>query len=185
MARYVPDVAIDVWPHPESAPPPPPRVVRVVLLGNLTPEKGLHVAAACAEDARERRLPITFRVLGSTTEPVAQWPDAPLTIHGQYQDSELPNLLAAEKADVLWFPAQVPETYSYTLSVALASGIPIVASALGALPERLAQHPRSATVAWNAPAAEWNAALLAVAATTERAPATETRIVLAQRALAS
>jgi glycosyltransferase involved in cell wall biosynthesis len=160
-------------------------VVRVVLLGNLTPEKGLHVAAACAEDARERRLPITFRVLGSTTEPVAQWPDAPLTIHGQYQDSELPNLLAAEKADVLWFPAQVPETYSYTLSVALASGIPIVASALGALPERLAQHPRSATVAWNAPAAEWNAALLAVAATTERAPATETRIVLAQRALAS
>ena len=39
---------------------------------------------------------------------------------------------------MLFFPAQVPETYAYTLSVALASGLPIVASALGALPERLA-----------------------------------------------
>jgi glycosyltransferase involved in cell wall biosynthesis len=159
--------------------------VRVVLLGNLTPEKGLHVAAACAEDARDRRLPMTFRVLGSTTEPVPQWPDAPLTIHGQYQDSELAHLLAAEKADVLWFPAQVPETYSYTLSVALASGLPIVASALGALPERLAQHPRSATVAWNAPAAEWNAALLSVAGLTERAAPAETRPLTVQRVLAS
>jgi glycosyltransferase involved in cell wall biosynthesis len=185
IARYVPDVSIDVWPHPEPVPPPPPRVVRVVLLGNLTPEKGLHVAAACAEDARDRRLPMTFRVLGSTTVPVPQWPDAPLTIHGQYQDSELAHLLAAEKADVLWFPAQVPETYSYTLSVALASGLPIVASALGALPERLAQHPRCATVAWNAPAAEWNAALLSIAGLPERAAPAETRVLTVQRVLAS
>jgi GT2 family glycosyltransferase/glycosyltransferase involved in cell wall biosynthesis len=185
ITRYVPDASITVWPHPESTPPPPPRVVRVVLLGNLTPEKGLHVAAACAEDARDRRLPMTFRVLGSTTEPVPQWPDVPLTIHGQYQDSELAHLLAAEKADVLWFPAQVPETYSYTLSVALASGLPIVASALGALPERLAQHPRCATVPWNAPAAEWNAALLSVAGLAERAPPAEARVLVAQRVLAS
>ena len=64
---------------------------------------------------------------------------------------------------MILFPAQVPETYAYTLSVALASGLPIVASALGAFPERLAGHPRSATVPWNAPAAEWNAALLAAA----------------------
>jgi glycosyltransferase involved in cell wall biosynthesis len=161
MSRYLPDVAIAVWPHPEPLAPPPSRVVRVVILGNLSPEKGLRVAAACAQDARDRRLPLMFRVLGSTTEAVPQWPDAPLTIHGQYEDAELPRLLAAEKADVLWFPAQVPETYSYTLSVALASTLPIVASALGALPERLAQHPRSVMVPWNAAPADWNGALLA------------------------
>ena len=182
IGRYFPALSIAVWPHPEPPPPPAPRVLRVVILGNLSPEKGLYVAAACAQDARDRRLPMTFRVLGSTTEPVLQWPDAPLTIHGQYDDAELARLLAAEKADVVWFPAQVPETYSYTLSVALASGLPIVASTLGALPERLAQHPRSATVPWNAPAADWNAALLAAAGVTER-PATEARA--AQRALAS
>jgi glycosyltransferase involved in cell wall biosynthesis len=117
------------------------------------------VVASCVEDARARALPLSFRVLGSTTEPVPQAPEYPLSILGQYDDALLPALLAAEKPDVIFFPAQVPETYSYTLSVALASGVPIVASSLGALPERIAGHARSAAVRWNAPASEWNAAL--------------------------
>jgi hypothetical protein len=99
-------------------------------------------------------------VLGSTTEPMPQFPDVPLSIVGQYDDAELAQLLAAERRDVILFAAQVPETYAYTMTVALESGLPIVASALGALPERLARHPRAITVPWNAPAAEWNAALL-------------------------
>ena len=37
----------------------------------------------------------------------------------------------AERPDVLWFPAQWPETWTYTLSVALATGLPIVASDSG------------------------------------------------------
>jgi glycosyltransferase involved in cell wall biosynthesis len=135
----------------------------VVVLGNLSPEKGLRVVAACAQDARLRGLPLTFRVLGSTTEPVPQAPDVPLSILGQYEDAQLPQLLAAERPDVIFFPAQVPETYSYTFSVALASGVPIVASQLGALAERLAGHKRSVAVRWNALPTEWNAALLKAA----------------------
>ncbi len=168
MHRYFPDLAIDVWPHPEGPGLLPPRVTRVAILGNLSPEKGLYVVAACARDARERGLPLNFRVLGSTTEPIPQAPDAPLTIYGQYVDSELPQLIAAEKPDVLLFAAQVPETYAYTLSVALQSGLPIVASALGAFPERLAGTPRSTTVPWNAPPAKWNDALLAASGVVQR-----------------
>ena len=138
MQRYFPEIAIETWPHPEAPPAPPPRIVRGGVLGNLSPEKGLNVVEACARDARDRGLPLVFRILGSTTEPIAQAPEAPLTIYGQYVDSELPRLIAAEKPDVLLFAAQVPETYAYTLSVALQSGLPIVASALGAFPERLA-----------------------------------------------
>lgn len=163
VRRYFPGLDIDVWTHPEPAPSPVPRIARVVILGNLSPEKGLNVVAACARDARERGLPLTFRVLGSTTEPIPQAPEVPLTIYGQYADSELPVLLAAEKPDVLLFAAQVPETYAYTLSVALHSGVPIVASALGALPERLAGATRSATVPWDAAPAAWNDALLRAA----------------------
>jgi GT2 family glycosyltransferase/glycosyltransferase involved in cell wall biosynthesis len=168
MRRYFPELPIEVWPHPEGASVPLPRIARVAILGNLSPEKGLHVVAACARDARERGLPLTFRILGSTTEPIPQAPEAPLTIYGQYVDSELPQLIAAEKPDVLLFAAQVPETYAYTLSVALRSGLPIVASALGAFPERLAGVPRSTTVAWNAPPAKWNDALLAAAGIAQR-----------------
>jgi GT2 family glycosyltransferase/glycosyltransferase involved in cell wall biosynthesis len=163
IGHYFHDLAIHVWPHPEVAPDPPPRIARVAVLGNLSPEKGLHVVAACARDARASGLPLVFRLLGSTTEPIPQSPDLPLTIHGQYIDAELPLLIGAEKPDVILFPAQVPETYAYTLSVALASGLPIVASALGAFPERLVGHPRAAMVPWNASAAEWNEALLTAA----------------------
>ncbi len=163
IRRYFPDLSIQVWPHPEVEPGPPPRIARVAILGNLSPEKGLNVVAACAQEARARGLPLVFRLLGSTTEPIAQSPEVPLTIHGQYVDADLPGLIGAEKPDVILFPAQVPETYAYTLSVALASGLPIVASDLGAFTERLAGHPRSSTVAWNAPAAVWNEALLAAA----------------------
>ncbi|MCC7041803.1 MAG: glycosyltransferase [Burkholderiales bacterium] len=171
MHRYLPDREIVVWPHPEGPIAPVPRMVRVAILGNLSPEKGLHVVAACVRDAVDRALPLTFRILGSTTEPIAQAPEAPLTIYGQYAEGDLPRLIAAERPDVLLFAAQVPETYAYTLSVALASGLPIVASALGALPERLTGTPRSTTVAWDAPAAQWNDALLAAGGSDERAPA--------------
>jgi hypothetical protein len=55
----------------------------------------------------------------------------------------------------------VPETWSYTLSVALASGLPIVASALGAFPERLAGRANARLLPFDASASEWNDALLA------------------------
>lgn len=176
MARYFPDVSATVLAHPESPIAEIPRATRVAVLGNLLPEKGLRVVAACARDARARGLALAFRVLGSTTEALPQWPEASLSIHGQYEDNELAMLVAAERPDVIWFPAQVPETYAYTLTVALAAGVPIVASALGAFPERLAAHPRSLLVSWNASPAEWNDALLKAGAAVDASRPTRPRV---------
>lgn len=168
MWRYFPALAIDVWPHPETAPARLPAAVRVVTLGNLSPEKGLGVVAACAADAKARALPLVFRVLGATAEPIAQFPDVSLTIHGSYAEEDLGRLLVAERADVLFFPAQVPETYAYTLSVALAAGTPIVASAIGAFVERLAGRAHARTLPHDATPAQWNAALLDAALAARR-----------------
>ena len=176
IRRYFPELDINVWPHPEGVPEANPRVARVVVLGNLSPGKGLNVVAACAEDAQSRGLPLTFRVLGSTTEPVLQFPDVPLSIVGQYDDAKIAQLLAAEKPDVLLFAAQVPETYAYTMTVALESGLPIVASQLGAFTERLAGYPHAVTVPWNAPAPEWNAALMAAAGVSGRNATADARL---------
>jgi glycosyltransferase involved in cell wall biosynthesis len=163
VARYFPDIDIAVLTHAETQ-SAAPRVVRVATLGGLSPEKGLRVVAACAEDARTRGLPLAFRVLGWTADPLPQWPHASLSIHGQYAEAELPALIAAERPDVIWFPAQVPESYSYTLTAALASGAAIVASALGALPERLAGNPRATLLPADASPAQWNDALIAAGA---------------------
>jgi hypothetical protein len=90
----------------------------------------------------------------------------------------LPALIAAERPDVIWFPSQVPESYSYTLSVALDSGAAIVASAMGALPERLAGHPRAILVPADASAAAWNKALLEADGTVHAARTQPTRIAI-------
>ena len=163
IARYYPDLEVTILAHPESPLSVPARVTRVVTLGTLSPEKGLHVVKACAMDAHLRGLALSFRVLGSTTEVLPQWPEAPLSIQGQYPEGALASLLAAERPDVIWFPAQVPESYSYTLSVAMAAGVPIVAAALGALPERLANQASVRLVPWDAKPEVWNEALLAAA----------------------
>ena len=77
---------------------------------------------------------------------------------GEYQDAELPALLAKVKPHVVWFPAQWPETYSYTLSAAIDAGLPIVASRIGAFPERLEGRPLTWLVDPEASTEEWLAA---------------------------
>ena len=64
IKRYFPAIDVTVLPHAEAH-AVAPRVVRVVTLGRLSPEKGLRVLTACAADARSRTLPLSFRVLGS------------------------------------------------------------------------------------------------------------------------
>jgi GT2 family glycosyltransferase len=166
IGRYVAGLAIAVWPHPEPS-IAIPALARVATLGMLPAEKGLNVVVACANDAHARALPLSFRILGAVGAPLPPLPPWRLSLSGEYAERDLPGLLAAERPDVLWFPAQVPETYAYTLSPALATGLPIVASNIGALPERLAGRAGVRIVAWNAAPAEWNDALIALAPTVQ------------------
>ncbi|HET9470345.1 MAG TPA: glycosyltransferase, partial [Usitatibacter sp.] len=161
IARFFPGVTAVVWPHPEDEAAAPPPAVRVLVPGAIPPEKGLDVLEACVRDAAARGLPLHFRVLGYTSRPIPSWPALPYSVAGEYREGDLPALIALEGGDALFFPAQCPETYSYTLSAAIASGLPIVATNLGALPERLGAHPAASIVPWDAPAAAMNDAILA------------------------
>ena len=55
----------------------------------------------------------------------------------------------------MWFPGQWPETYSYTLSDAIDAGLPIVATRIGAFPERLEGRPLTWLVDPEASPEEW------------------------------
>ena len=157
MRRYFPDIAINVWPHPEVAPGAAAAHRARRRPGQPFAGKG----PACGRRLRARR---------ARARAAAGVPPAGV-------DDRADAAVAGRAADDLWtirgrraaaphraprsptcscFAAQVPETYAYTLSVALDSGLPIVASALGAFTERLAGQPRSATVPWNAPPSVWN-----------------------------
>lgn len=160
---HLPDLAVNAWPHPRPQRAVPEPVVRVLVPGAISPKKGLELVAACLDDARRRALPIHFRVLGFLVQPLPTWPDAPLSVSGEYGEGGLPDLLAREPGDVVLFAAQCPETYSYTLADALDTGMPIVATDLGAFPERLRSTPHARIVAHDIDAASLNDTLLAAA----------------------
>ncbi|MBV5311448.1 glycosyltransferase, partial [Chromatium okenii] len=111
---------------------------RVVVLGQLSAAKGLNLLVECAKDAAQRQLPLEFHLLGEPLQPVPSSAAIPLFVHGAYAETELLARLHFLAPHLAWFPAQWPETWSYTLSACLAAGLPVVAPALGAFPERLA-----------------------------------------------
>ena len=158
IERYFPAVSAQHWPHSEPA-SAGARSRKVLVLGGLSPAKGMDLVEACARDARERRLALRFRVIGHIARPVDDEAGLPLTFTGEYPEGALATLIEQERGDAILFPAQWPETYSYTLTAAIDSGLPIVATDLGALPERLAGLPGSRVIAWNEGAPCFNDAL--------------------------
>lgn len=57
--------------------------------------------------------------------------------HGKYKRDELTSLLEENKIDLICLISICPETFSYTLSEAISTGIPVLVSSLGALKERV------------------------------------------------
>ena len=148
----VPDLATQ--PQPKARPLPAGAPLKIVVLGALSAIKGADLLEATALEAARRNAPIEFHLLGYGYRHLQTQPRAHLTVHGSYEDDDLPGLLQWLQPDLVWFPAQWPETYSYTLSASLQAGLPVVAPDLGAFPERLAGRPWSWVVRWDMSAAE-------------------------------
>ncbi len=127
--------------------------LRIALLGVLAQQKGAHTVCAVAEAADPAIL--EFRLVGHPEEELPKAVARRIRVTGEYEDKDLRRLLAKAAPHVAWFPAQWPETYSYTLSAAIEAGLPIVASNIGAFAERLTGRPMTWLVDPAAPAREW------------------------------
>ena len=171
VRAFLPGVSPVVWNHPRGQVAAPRAPLRVLVPGAISPGKGMALLEACVRDAAARELPLHFRVLGYTARAVPSWPALPFSLTGEFEEGRLPELIALERGDVLFFPAQCPESFSYTLSDALDSGLPIVATNLGALPERLDGRAGTRVVAWDSPPREVNDAILACARPADASPA--------------
>lgn len=167
IADFAPGARVRAIPHtdmaaPDTPPPPTPKAkplsagapLKIVVLGALSAIKGADLLEATSLEAARSNAPIEFHLLGYGYRHLQTQPRAHLTVHGSYEDEDLPDLLQWLQPDLVWFPAQWPETYSYTLSASLQAGLPVVAPDLGAFPERLAGRPWSWVVRWDMSAAE-------------------------------
>jgi GT2 family glycosyltransferase len=149
LRRHFSGLTVHVQPHaaPVAATPLPSRdarrkVIRVALIGAIGDHKGYNVLLRCARDARARRLPLEFVVIGYTRNDAALIATGKAFVTGRYNDAEAPHLLQREQPDLTWLPSVWPETWCYTLDYALGTGLPVVAFDLGAIAERLRESGR-------------------------------------------
>jgi hypothetical protein len=168
LLKHIPLAPLQVVPHarllvqtPLRPTPQPKRLepsqaLKIVVLGGLSQIKGADVVEALALLAAKNNILLDIHLIGFGYRQLRTQPKARLTVHGPYDDKDLPQLLDWLQADVAWFPALWPETYSYTLSACLEKGLPIVAPTLGAFAERLAQRPWSWLCDWQQTPAEWS-----------------------------
>ncbi len=162
LARYGLDRQAIVVPHePVAAGPWPmsPAVpgrrgrLRVAVIGVLANQKGALTVMSVASAADPAELAI--HLIGYAEQELPEPLDERIESTGEYQEAELPALLVKTKPHVVWFPAQWPETYSYTLTAAIDAGLPIVATRIGAFPERLEGRPLTWLVDPEASTEDW------------------------------
>ncbi len=139
---------------------PPGRPIRVAVLGALSPMKGPDVLEEAVLDARQHNLPITYKLFGYAYRALAEGDR--LEVHGKYDSADLQGMLQDWQPDLVWFPALWPETYSYTLSECLTLGLPVLASDLGALSDRLENRAHSWVFPWHMSGKEWNERIIEV-----------------------
>lgn len=118
-------------PHrpPRLDPPAPgPRPV-LAALGNIAPHKGAGLLQALGRMSAEAR---GFDlVLIGNLDPGYSLPRS-VPVHGDYSPADIPTLARHYRISHWLIPSLWPETFSFTTHEALATGLPVLAFALGA-----------------------------------------------------
>lgn len=121
------------------SPRPDDEALSIGYIGAVTPHKGVHILVDALRQARLPKARLTL--FGVITQPyftnlleaVEKIENLEFRAYGGFDPAELPALLGGVDAVVV--PSMWWETYSIVLREALACGIPVIASRLGALPE--------------------------------------------------
>ena len=125
------------------------RPLKVLVLGAISREKGADVLEQVASGMRGES--VEFHLLGYAYRALAR----SVITHGPYANQDVYRLVEEIAPDVVWFPALWPETYSYTLSVALHLGAPVVVPDIGAFGERVEGRALSVVHPWDTTTAQW------------------------------
>ena len=155
------------WEPPvENFRPPVPRAdpkaaIRVVIPGAIGIEKGYEIVLACARDAANRRLAITFALVGHSCDDARLLDTGWLSLTGAYAEADALGLIEAQEGDIAWVPSIWPETWCYTLTLAWQAGLPAVAFDIGAPAERIKASGRGWLLPLGLPPAQINDALIA------------------------
>lgn len=146
VAPLLPNLPITVRPHHETLPiRPMPQLrnrrrnapLRIAIVGAIGPHKGIDTVYSLALDARVRGLPIEYMIIGYSSMPHASTEVGVLETGAYDAPEDALDLIDWYDVDLILIPSIWPESYCYTLSIALASGIPPIVFDMGAPADRL------------------------------------------------
>jgi glycosyltransferase involved in cell wall biosynthesis len=116
--------------------------LRVLVLGRLAPHKGLATIREVARIADARNFPIEIICLGEAQVPPSELPaSARVRLLGRYDVAQLKTIVTPLHPHLAWLPFSVPETHSFTLSEVMSLRLPLLATGIGAVPERVEGRP--------------------------------------------
>lgn len=144
VSSYLPSRPFVLRPHVEPdrpfardvALPYQGGILTVAIIGAIGDHKGARILEQCVADAANRALPIRFSIVGFTSSAKLN-ASSEVSITGAYKEDEAFDRLQEVGAHAAFLPSVWPETFSYTLSIALESGLPVFAFDFGAIGERL------------------------------------------------
>lgn len=124
------------WPAgaPRPAAPPPRERLRLLLPGRIRHGKGAALLRAALPRLRERA---DLFLLGAGADAHALFGERGLHVVLDYRRDELPRLLSEIRPDAALLLPTVAETFSYILSELRSLGLPVIATRVGALAERI------------------------------------------------
>ncbi|MFB9326100.1 glycosyltransferase family 4 protein [Paenibacillus aurantiacus] len=147
VKQALPDLAIEVLPHgirPETVAPNTKSYgkgssITIVYGGSLNEHKGVHVLIAAMAKIRARRLQL--HIYGSGEPEYANKlykaaaRDARISFRGPYAEGDLPRIY--QEADLAAVPSVWYENYPLALHEALAAHVPVLASNIGGMAEKI------------------------------------------------
>ncbi len=143
VRRHFPELPISVVPWEDDAIVGAPigrrfgRPRTVVVIGAIGTAKGYEVLLAVARDAASRELAIRFVLIGYSRDDRRLLDTGRVFVTGQYDERELPGLIARERGDFAFLPSVWPETWCFTLSEAWWAGLDVAAFDLGTQAARI------------------------------------------------
>ena len=110
--------------------------LHIGILGTSSHIKGGKVVRSLCEHIDGQNLKIPITVVGNS---FVEMPPG-VNVHGSYVANDLPEIIGESGINVILMPSIVPETFSYTISEAMAMGLPIVVFNIGAQGNRVKQY---------------------------------------------
>ncbi|MBN8888990.1 MAG: glycosyltransferase [Rhodospirillales bacterium] len=137
----------EAWENDADIPPGPPPpaaagAARIAVIGAIGIEKGYNVLLACARDAAERALPLSFHLVGYSSDDRRLLDTGKVHITGRYEEHEAVTLAVAQRAQLAWLPSIWPETWCFTLTQAWRAGLRVAAFDIGTPAERIRRTGR-------------------------------------------